>query len=164
MDMIGDDVVGSFSRFDTARLPAGSVSQGIRFHPGGFPALFGVPADELVDLRVPIGDVAPRFRSLERLAADALAPDPLVRAVLDASDVGVIARESGYSERQLRRRIRAATGHGPKRLMRSRGCSACCLPGAARAGPARQSSTATPTRRTWSTTCAGWSGRRRTRY
>ena len=118
MDLIGDDVVGAFSRFDMARLPAGSVSQGIRFHPGGFPALFGVPADELVDLRVPVGDVAPRFRSLERLAADAPAPDPLARAVLNASDVRVIARESGYSERQLRRRIRAATGHGPKRLMR----------------------------------------------
>jgi hypothetical protein len=28
MDLTGDDVVGSFSRFDTARLPAGSLSQG----------------------------------------------------------------------------------------------------------------------------------------
>ena len=118
MDLIGDDVVGSFSRFGTARLPAGSVSQGIRFHPGGFAALFGLPADELVDMRLAIRDVVPHFRSLERLAEDALAPDPLVRAVLNASDVGVVARESGYSERQLRRRIRAATGHGPKRLIR----------------------------------------------
>jgi AraC-like DNA-binding protein len=118
MDVIGGDVVGSFSRYGTARLPAGSVSQGTRFHPGGFPALFAVPADELVDLRVPISDVRPRFRSLEALAADALAPDGLVRAVLNASDVRVVARESGYSERQLRRRIRSATGHGPKQLMR----------------------------------------------
>jgi AraC-like DNA-binding protein len=118
MDVIGDDVVGSFSRFGTARLPADSVSEGIRFHPGGFAALFGLPADELVDMRLAIRDVAPRFRSLERLAADALAPDPLVRAVLNASDVSVVARESGYSARQLRRRIRAATGHGPKRLIR----------------------------------------------
>ena len=118
MDLIGDDVVGSFSRFGTARLRAGSVSQGIRFHPGGFPALFGLPADELVDLRVPIRDVAPHFRSLERLAADALAPDPLVGAVWNGSDVREVARESGYGERQLHRRIRAATGYGPKRLMR----------------------------------------------
>ena len=118
MDLIGDDVVGSFSRFDTARLPAGSVSQGIRFHPGGFAALFSLPADELVDMRLALRDVAPRFQSLERLAADALTPDPLVRAVLNASDVSAVARESGYSERQLRRRIRAATGHGPKRLIR----------------------------------------------
>jgi AraC-like DNA-binding protein len=118
MDLIGGDVVGSFSRFGTARLLAGSVSEGIRFHPGGFAALFGVPADELVDLRVPIGDVAPRFRSLERLAADARAPDPLVYAVWNASELRSVAREQGYGERQLRRRIRAATGHGPKRLMR----------------------------------------------
>jgi AraC-like DNA-binding protein len=118
MDIIGDDVVGSFSRFDTARLPAGSVSRGIRFHPGGFSALFGVPADELLDLRVPTADVRPRFRSLERLAGDALPPDRLVRAVLNAADVRVVARESGYSERHLRRRIRHATGHNPKRLIR----------------------------------------------
>jgi AraC-like DNA-binding protein len=118
MDIIGGDIVGSFSRFGTARLPAGSVSQGIRFHPGGFPALFGVPADELVDLRVAIADVVPRFRTLERLAAQAPAPDPLVRAVLGASDVREAARACGYGERQLRRRIIAATGHGPKRLIR----------------------------------------------
>jgi AraC-like DNA-binding protein len=30
----------------------------------------------------------------------------------------VVRRESGYSERQLRRRVLAATGHGPRRLMR----------------------------------------------
>ena len=29
-----------------------------------------------------------------------------------------LARDSGYSERQLRRRVAEATGHGPKRLMR----------------------------------------------
>jgi AraC-like DNA-binding protein len=38
--------------------------------------------------------------------------------VLNASDVRVVARESGYGERQLRRRIQAAAGHGPKPLMR----------------------------------------------
>ena len=118
MDLIAGDVIGSFSRFDVVRLPAGSVSQGIRFHPGGFPALFGVPADELLDLRVPIRDVMPRFRSLQRLAVDAGAPDPVVRVVWEGSEVRDAARESGYSERQLRRRVSTATGHGPKRLMR----------------------------------------------
>jgi hypothetical protein len=54
MDLIGADVVGSFSRFGVARLAAGSTSCGVRFRPGGFPALFGIPAGELVDLRVPI--------------------------------------------------------------------------------------------------------------
>jgi AraC-like DNA-binding protein len=118
MDLIGNDVVGSFSRFGVARLGAGSVSYGIRFHPGGFTALFGIPASELVDLRVPMTDVMPRFRSLERLAMDAAPPDPVVRAVWAASDVRRVARDSGYSERQLRRRLLAASGHGPKRLMR----------------------------------------------
>jgi AraC-like DNA-binding protein len=118
MDVIGADVVGSFSRFGTACLTAGSVSSGIRFRPGGFSALFGIPAHELLDLRVPIDDVVPRFRSLEHLAVDAPRPDPLVRAVLQASDVREAARETGYSERQLRRRVLAATGHSPKRLMR----------------------------------------------
>jgi AraC-like DNA-binding protein len=118
MDLIGGDVVGSFSRYGTARLQAGSFSRGIRFHPGGFPALFGIPAEELVDLRVPIEDVAPGFRSLERLAADAPPPDPLARAVWDASDVRLVAADAGYGERQLRRRILRATGHSPKRLMR----------------------------------------------
>lgn len=118
MDIIGGDVIGSFSHFGTARLPAGSVSQGIRFHPGGFPALSGVPADALVGLRVPVEDVVPRFRTLERLAAGAPPPDPLVRAVLAAPDVREAVRQCGYGERQLRRRIVAATGHSPKRLMR----------------------------------------------
>ncbi len=118
MDVIGADVVGTFSTFGVARLPAGSVSNGIRFHPGGFPALFGVPASELVDLRVPIRDVSPRFRSLERLAADAPPPDPLAGAVWAGSDLRAIGRGLGYGERQLRRRILAATGHAPKRLMR----------------------------------------------
>jgi AraC-like DNA-binding protein len=118
MDVIGADVVGSFSTFGMAHLPAESVSRGIRFHPGGFPALFGVPASDLVDLRVPIGDVAPRFRSLADLAADAHPPDPLVRAVWTGSDLRAVARGCGYGERQLRRRVLAATGHGPKRLMR----------------------------------------------
>src|SRR5439155_23268094 len=55
-------------------------------------------------------------------------------------------------------RIEADVGCG------SRECSACCSPGAARAGRDRQSSTATTTSRTWSTTCVSRSGRRRTRY
>jgi AraC-like DNA-binding protein len=118
MDLIGGDVIGSFSRAGTARLGAGSISTGIRFHPGGFPALFGVPASELVDLRVPITDVLPRFRSLRRLATDAKPPDPLASAAAAARDVRALARESGYSERQLRRRVLTATGHGPKRLAR----------------------------------------------
>lgn len=82
------------------------------------PALFGVPASDLVDLRVPIADVVPGFRSLRRLAADANLPDPLVRAAATARDMKALARDSGYSERHLRRRVVVATGHRPKRLFR----------------------------------------------
>jgi len=118
MDLIRGDVIGSFSTHAVVRLPAGSVSSGIRLHPGGFPALFGVPATELVGLRVPVVEVAARFRSLEHLADDAPPPDPLAAAVWSGSDLRTIARAFGYGERQLRRRILHATGHAPKRLMR----------------------------------------------
>lgn len=118
MDLIRGNVVGSFSHGGTATLEPGGVYEGIRFHPGGFPALFGVPASELVDLRVPIADVVPRWCSLGKLAADAAPPDPLIRDVVRARDLTGLARECGYSERQIRRRVLAATGHGPKRLMR----------------------------------------------
>jgi len=118
MDIIGADVVGSLSRPLVALFSPGDTVCGLRFHPGGFPALFGVPAAELVDLRVPIRDVAPRFRSLRELAAAAPAPDPLARAAYRARELTAVRRDSGYSERQFRRRVIAATGHGPKQLMR----------------------------------------------
>ena len=80
MDLIRGDVVGTFTGPEVVRFAAGDVAEGIRFHPGGFAALFGVPASELVGLRVPIVDVLPRFASLRRLAADAERPDPLAAA------------------------------------------------------------------------------------
>ena len=52
------------------------------------------------------------------LARDAAAPDPLAAAALEAPDVRTLATRSGYSPRQLRRRLTAATGHAPKRLGR----------------------------------------------
>jgi AraC-like DNA-binding protein len=42
----------------------------------------------------------------------------LARAAFASTDLRHLARESGYSERQLRRRVLTATGHSPKRLMR----------------------------------------------
>jgi AraC-like DNA-binding protein len=118
MDIIRGDVIGSLSRPISARFEPGDGAEGIRFHPGGLPALLGVPADELVDLRVPIAAVVPRFRSLCRLAAAAQPPDPLARATWEARNLRDLSRDTGYSERQLRRRVLAATGHSPKRLMR----------------------------------------------
>jgi AraC-like DNA-binding protein len=118
MDLIEGDIVGSLSGPLIGHLRAGEVTRGVRFHPGGFPALFGVPASELVNLRVPISEVRRGFRSLFDLARDAEQPDPLARAAYRAHDVAALARGSGYSERQLRRRVFGATGHSPKRLMR----------------------------------------------
>lgn len=118
MDLIRGDVVGSLSGPLTATFLPGDISGGIRFHPGGFPALFGIPASELVDLRVPLRAVAPRFRSLRVLAAAAPPPDPLARATYEARHLRTVQRDSGYSERQFRRRVIAATGHGPKLLTR----------------------------------------------
>jgi AraC-like DNA-binding protein len=118
MDLIGDDVVGSLSAPLVGHLEAGEVTQGVRFHPGGFPALFGVPASELVDRRVAIRDVRRDFRSLLDLTREADRPDPLAGAAYGARDVGALARDAGYSDRQLRRRVLRATGHSPKRLMR----------------------------------------------
>jgi len=73
---------------------------------------------ELVDLRVPIADIAPGFDSLRKLAADAAPLDPLARDVVRTRDLKALAADCGYSERQVRRRVLAATGHAPKRLMR----------------------------------------------
>lgn len=118
MDLIRDDVVGSLARPLTATFRPGDTSAGVRFHPGGFTALFGIPANELMDMRLPIADVMPRFRSLRVLAEDAPPPDPLARAAYHARDIRALRQATGYSERQLRRRVLAATGHGPKRLIR----------------------------------------------
>src|SRR3954453_22632506 len=118
MDLIRHDMVGSLARPLTATFRPGDISEGVRFHPGGFPALFGIPADELGCGRPPIADVLPRFRSLRELAVDAPLPDPLARAAYQARDIRALRQVTGYSDRQLRRRVLAATGHGPKRLMR----------------------------------------------
>jgi AraC-like DNA-binding protein len=118
VDLIGDDVVGPFSAAVLASMHPGDSATGIRLRPGAFPALFGVPASELRDRRLPLAEVAVR-RPLRVLARDAAPPDPLAAAALrGGGDVGDLARASGYSERQLRRRLHAATGLGPKRLAR----------------------------------------------
>lgn len=117
MDIIGGDLVGSLPKAIVAELEPGDSASGIRFRPGGFTALYGVPADELVGARVPLSDViAPK--PLDVLARDAPPPDPIVAATLVLPDVAAVARETGYSERHLRRRLMRETGHTPKRLGR----------------------------------------------
>jgi len=118
IDLIGGDVIGPFSAAHVIALDAGDRATGIRLRPGAFPALFGYAAADLMDQRVPFGDVAGKRATLLDAAQDARRPDPLAEAALGARSVRELARESGYSVRNLRRRLVAATGHGPKRLAR----------------------------------------------
>ena len=117
MDIIGGDLVGSLSEAIVAELQPGEDTRGIRLRPGAFTALFGVPANELVDQRLPLADVV-RPRPLLDLAREAAPPDPLGAAALQASDIRELAKDAGYSARQLHRRVVVATGHSPKRLSR----------------------------------------------
>jgi AraC-like DNA-binding protein len=117
MDIIGGDVVGSLSTALVANLEVGDETAGIRLRPGAFTALYGVPASELSDLRLPLADIV-RPRSLLKLVRDAQPPDPLAAVALRTADVRTLARETGYSPRHLHRRLVAATGHSPKRLAR----------------------------------------------
>ncbi len=119
IDLIGDDVVGTFTAAAVIRVGPGHEGHGIRLRPGAFPALFGVPASELLDEVVPAAELLGRRpRSLAALAAGAAPPDPLAEAAIRARGAAALARESGYSPRHLRRRLLAATGLSPARLGR----------------------------------------------
>jgi len=119
---------------------AGQLIVGARFLPGaGGPAL-GLPLEEVRDRRIPLADLGldPRDRlagdlePLDALAAmsavaarmaTADGPDRAVQAgavrLLDPGQrVDRLADDLGLSERQLRRRFRAAVGYGPKTLQR----------------------------------------------
>jgi AraC-like DNA-binding protein len=123
---------------------AGSTIAGIRLRPGVAGAVFGMPASELLDARLPLENLlgsraseyserlgAARDRDaqyllLEGLVASAIArsaPDPLVLAAtrrlgFPGSRVDDLAEALGISERQLRRRFHQAVGYGPKTLDR----------------------------------------------
>ncbi|SCF26763.1 transcriptional regulator, AraC family [Micromonospora purpureochromogenes] len=113
---------------------------GLRLPPGTGPAVFGVPADELRDRRVPLdalwgraaAEVAERLgdrptgAALEAVAAARLAaaggPDPLgvrVAALLaGGATVTAAAAEVGLGPRVLHRRSQTLFGYGPKTLAR----------------------------------------------
>lgn len=130
---------------DTHTAPAtgtGGSWAGIRFAPGTAPALLGVPAHELRDLRVPlaalwpgaavrrlterVAEAADPAAALEDIALDRAArsgpPDPAMRAVaarLEAGgSVAEAAGSAGLGPRQLHRRSLTAFGYGPKTLAR----------------------------------------------
>lgn len=126
----------------------GPVRLGVRFRVGAAGAALGLPAHELTDQRVRIGELwrdgdevadrlaaalaagaGPRVALAELAAAtggrvrDAAPVDPLVRAAaveLTGPDarVGDVAARAGVSQRHLLRRFRAGVGYGPKTLAR----------------------------------------------
>ncbi|MEU6665474.1 helix-turn-helix domain-containing protein [Streptomyces sp. NPDC046727] len=134
-------VAGPDTRAHVPEGPARSWA-GIRFFPGTAPALLGVPAHELRDLRVELADIWPaaRVRRLrDRLAAapdpatgledialdraaEAGAPDPVLRRLVECLDEGrqvsATAAELGFGGRRLHRRCLTAFGYGPKTLAR----------------------------------------------
>jgi AraC-like DNA-binding protein len=113
---------------------------GLRFAPGTGPGFLGVPAREVLNLRVPLAEVWSPGRSrrladrigravdpalaLEEFAGGLFeaAPDRLVgqvlRGVRRGIAVPVLAGSVGLSERQLYRRCLDAFGYGPKMLDR----------------------------------------------
>ncbi|GLZ32144.1 AraC family transcriptional regulator [Lentzea sp. NBRC 105346] len=99
---------------------------GVRFPPGAGPAVFGVPAHALRDLRVPLTELVPAARltssnDIVTFAEQRLRPDPAVAATAHAlrhNDVASVAWELGLSTRQLHRRCLDAFGYGPKMLQR----------------------------------------------
>ncbi|MGW7428764.1 helix-turn-helix domain-containing protein [Streptomyces sp. NPDC054861] len=177
-----------------AYVPEGTVAHyaGIRFAPGDAPALLGVPADELRDRRVALGalwgeararrlgeriaaapDPAAALEELAvRRAADAPAPDPLLREVVRRLNAGRTVAETseavGLGTRQLHRRSLDAFGYGPKtlarilRLQRALALARTGLPyseAALRAGCADQAHLARETRALTGTTLSALTGR-----
>ena len=99
----------------------GGATFGVRFRIGAAGAALGLPAAELLDLRVPLEDVwgeAPEVASVHELARAVLerggSADPLVRAAATGTPRSAI----GIGDRQLRRRFLDAVGYGPKTLER----------------------------------------------
>ncbi|MDP9816227.1 helix-turn-helix domain-containing protein [Spirilliplanes yamanashiensis] len=105
----------------------------LRFAAGIGPAVLGVPAAELRDLRVPLTDLWPAaachvpdddpLRGLHRLVtARWRRPDPLVTGIAarlrSGTPVAAVAAQTGLSARQLLRRSQESFGYGPKLLGR----------------------------------------------
>jgi AraC-like DNA-binding protein len=142
-------VVGPQTGPRVETLAPGTTVVGLRFRPGAAPAVLGMPASEFVDLSVPVHELwgselgerlaaaASPAEAAATLEAEVLGrsaaadgPDPVVaettRRLLPwrAGDVGSLPSSLYISERQLRRRCRAAIGLAPKvvhRMLRFQG-------------------------------------------
>ncbi|WP_380909474.1 helix-turn-helix transcriptional regulator [Streptomyces decoyicus] len=142
----GEAVPGALPRGPEGRERTPIV--GLRFAPGQGPAVFGVPAHELRDQRVPLADLWPagRVRELAGRLAEAGATDSgggvgrlleqtavarlrdgttaggrtaaVAAALARGRPVAEVARAVALSERQLHRLSLDAFGYGPKTLTR----------------------------------------------
>lgn len=137
-------LVGPDTQARWPALPAGTVITGLRFRPGALRGVVGIPAVDLVDNNVELGDLSESGR---RLQADLLGADTLHgrlalmehwvrgRARLQPRDMGVIqacqamvakptmdladlATGMGWSTRRLHREFTASCGYGPKTMQR----------------------------------------------
>ncbi len=134
-------LLGTLTAATYRPIPAGGTVVGVRLRPGVLGGLVGLPADELADEDVTGSEV---WRDLDRVT-DLLGDAPSPEAALDRLQA-FVARSVGppdpvvdeavrnlmpwgggtaglpdlvpVSERQLRRRCRAAVGVGPKELQR----------------------------------------------
>ncbi len=128
------------------QMSGGSLA-GLRLRPGAASAVIGAPANEFRDIRIPIDSVlgvpagwiteifcsttipSQRMILLQGMltshvtGVDPSVDRPVARViemlrVRPDRPVSALADAVGFTERQLRRRIQAAVGYGPKRLGR----------------------------------------------
>jgi AraC-like DNA-binding protein len=138
-------VAGPATRPVVPDVVAREVKLGLRFRVGAAPLGLGLPAAELRDRSVSLGELwgAPGHELTARVAeaadpgarlglmasavarrlADATAPDPLVREAVHElarprARVEAVGRRLAISERQLRRRFEEAVGYSPRTFAR----------------------------------------------
>jgi AraC-like DNA-binding protein len=136
------DAVGPMTTFRDHVVPAGRELFGVRFRPGRWTGMLGVPGDRIVDAVVPLEDLwGSRARALLDRIVDARSPEERARAIEAAlphpvepgpveraiaflqqaagcASVEELADEAGLSARQFRRVCLEKTGLTPKLLAR----------------------------------------------
>jgi AraC-like DNA-binding protein len=128
--------VGPMTAFRDFELAPGAEIAGVRFRPGRWPAVLGVPGDRIVDAVVPLEDLWGSrrarelrdrgfdVRAIESLLPQVAAPTPAERAIEfleragGCASVDELAAEAGLSARQFRRVCVEKTGLTPKLLAR----------------------------------------------
>ncbi|GAA0365093.1 helix-turn-helix domain-containing protein [Actinoallomurus spadix] len=127
-------VVGAATEPVLPWLRGGERLRGLRIRPAMIGVVLGLPAYELRDLQVPLGEVFPAAEAgriadavrrgrpwpsaVARRPEDRRAEYAVRRLMGTGARVAGIAEEAGLSERQLRRLILARTGLEPRTLRR----------------------------------------------